>query len=773
MADGVPTYDSIIIGGERVKLANNVTVKTWEDPDGYSFPAANEDPAVMAKTGGIPLYGNRSFEKKKAKTIEEAAKAIHQVVLHTDLTMDSKVCFDVLVARGLSTHFMIDWDGVIFQGLDPLYQAFHAGDANNGSIGVDLNNYMKNLVREPDAPMYYQKHSRIAEMQKKEFRRQKSPKMRINGAEVRSYGYTDAQYLSLIELLKALIKKLPRIQPFPPMDEKGEVIPNMLEDAVGFEGFLAHWHITGNRWDPGPGFDWQRVRHALASEHNAFPVEIEPGVNVATLLEEPKVKAHADKYIKRIESATGGGYYPVGINQTWHGGVHVRAEKGKEVKAMFDGVLVAGHMQPQPTRLGSNNFLLLRHQVDIPTRIKGKARSLIFYSLYMHLEYVDVTMHAADDAPQWVRELYKIHSGVEEDEEGALGSDKPASEDATDGDGLIGDGDETGLEELEPVDDDGDEGEEFSEDNFLKIGQHLGAFKRGWIALVPWQENPIKISSGETIARMGEFGKPNEWTSQVHVEVFAEKSWKEAIDLGVHGRFFVEVESDLTSNLFVKNRDIVRLFDPPPRPKKRSLVPYRVIAPDDIEYFYNSSEYEESKRMLRRAVTRHVSEWSDEVDWVAALSDAEDWKSKTRDFKAVIKQSGIFKSALENVLPFIWFTKEVAQHIGMNVDAWDGVVYHFHPIHFLVWLTYHSNTRIRVVSRGLTLNQIKRRIKKRKKELEKMKKEGMQTGERSEDYGALLELEDIDEPNTEAVLEEFYDRLDQGDWKWIRPEEGY
>jgi hypothetical protein len=103
-----PTYDSIIINGEPYKV-EGVKVVTWLDPGGFSFEA--NVAAALAKTGS-GLYSDRRTKKgAPVKTLDELKEAVHMVVLHTDLTYDSELCFRVLVDRGLSTHFMIDWDG--------------------------------------------------------------------------------------------------------------------------------------------------------------------------------------------------------------------------------------------------------------------------------------------------------------------------------------------------------------------------------------------------------------------------------------------------------------------------------------------------------------------------------------------------------------------------------------------------------------------------------------------------------------------------------------
>ena len=74
-------------------------------------------------------------------TSRRSMAAIDMGVLHWDATLKARKTRKVLADRGLSTHFVIDWDGTIYQLVDLAYPAWHAGTTavNNRSVGVDLN----------------------------------------------------------------------------------------------------------------------------------------------------------------------------------------------------------------------------------------------------------------------------------------------------------------------------------------------------------------------------------------------------------------------------------------------------------------------------------------------------------------------------------------------------------------------------------------------------------------------------------------------------------
>lgn len=102
------------------------------------------------------------------------------------------------------------------------------------------------------------------------------------------------------------------------------------------------------------------------------------------------------------------GYFPLGRNGLWHGGVHfdsgtagtVGPEGQGYVRCLADGEVIAYRIPEQTPKTMffpapgvtveapfASGFVLVRHRLEAP-RIEGKADtppSLIFYSLYMHL----------------------------------------------------------------------------------------------------------------------------------------------------------------------------------------------------------------------------------------------------------------------------------------------------------------------------------------------------------------------------------------------------
>lgn len=82
-----------------------------------------------------------------------------------------------------------------------------------------------------------------------------------------------------------------------------------------------------------------------------------------------KVTAEETAILHRlVELAPSGGYFPLGGNNTWHGGVHFPRPQGATIFAPFEATIVAARLDPDPkTALGPSghvNFILLRHEIS-------------------------------------------------------------------------------------------------------------------------------------------------------------------------------------------------------------------------------------------------------------------------------------------------------------------------------------------------------------------------------------------------------------------------
>ncbi len=95
--------------------------------------------------------------------------------------------------------------------------------------------------------------------------------------------------------------------------------------------------------------------------------------------------ATIEKCLGHIEKDKRGGYYPIGANTIWHGGVHLKPASDSEVFAVLPGKIIAARLPADKDlaikEYGSRNFVLLEH----------KHKEQTFFSLYMHLANIPLS----------------------------------------------------------------------------------------------------------------------------------------------------------------------------------------------------------------------------------------------------------------------------------------------------------------------------------------------------------------------------------------------
>jgi hypothetical protein len=202
--------NKIILDGKEYSL-DGVTVYNFNDNPNFSF------------------YQNDKGWRKKSSRI------IHNLVLHDSITDTAEKAMNVLLARELSVHFILDKDGTIYQALDPKDIAYHAQYWNNNTIGIELANLL-------------------------------DPKFASGGRTLHpktswsvSKGYWDLtkeQKKSLPILIKKLteVYNIPNDVPRNPDNSImfrgiGKPIPNLLKSAGTFKGVVAHGMFEAQRWD--------------------------------------------------------------------------------------------------------------------------------------------------------------------------------------------------------------------------------------------------------------------------------------------------------------------------------------------------------------------------------------------------------------------------------------------------------------------------------------------------------------------------------------------
>ena len=262
--------------------------------DGRSF-ATGTRVVLFSEPGGFDAYrGATYFNVRRPETGRAgpgppvaAADLIDRVVLHYDAAGTSGACFRVLQEeRGLSCHFLLDLDGTVYQTLDLRERAWHAGTSNSRSVGIEIANVGAYPVRGPNpfGRWYAPGTDGRAVLTLPPGHRVRRPGRAvrparpgpvtgvIHGRQWVQYDLTDAQYDALIRLVAALCRELPRLPARAPADAAGRVRTTVLpaEERAGFAGVVGHFHLTPEKVDPGPAFDWPRllrgVRDRLKTE---------------------------------------------------------------------------------------------------------------------------------------------------------------------------------------------------------------------------------------------------------------------------------------------------------------------------------------------------------------------------------------------------------------------------------------------------------------------------------------------------------------------------
>ena len=296
---GVPLErlgDEIVVCGQLYHTGAPVVL--WTDPGGYDAYRAHRHFNPDEWTPSDALYDGPvrfgSFRRNLSDDIATAVRTngwtlpmlqqcVDQFVYHYDVCGTSRRCFEVLQdIRGLSVHFMLDVDGTIYQTLDAKERAWHAGAANNRSVGVEIANIgaygdderdvlEKWYARDADGRTRITFPESLGEtgIRTPDFvarpARDEPVHGVIQGRELTQYDLTEQQYDSLIKLTATLCAVLPKLRPDGPRDAENAITDHVMtpEELDAYSGLLGHWHVSKSKVDPGPAFDWERVMRGV------------------------------------------------------------------------------------------------------------------------------------------------------------------------------------------------------------------------------------------------------------------------------------------------------------------------------------------------------------------------------------------------------------------------------------------------------------------------------------------------------------------------------
>ncbi len=284
--------DEISAAGQLFPTGTRVV--RWSEPGAYDAyqrhrhfepdkigPSRHPDRVVRydALRGGLPKEVAKRVDKN-GWSLKDLQDTVSQVVLHFDACGTSKRCFEVLHdVRGLSCHFLLDLDGTIYQTLDVQERAWHAAQANDLSVGVEIANVGAHGDKSALSKWYVEEEGAVRIKVPEEFgdgglppgfvgrpRRSEPIHGTVNGRDLVQYDFTEEQYVALEKLLITLGRVFPKIKGRVPRDAEGQVLDRAFSsdaELFQFQGILAHSHVTTRKVDPGPAFDWERIVKAL------------------------------------------------------------------------------------------------------------------------------------------------------------------------------------------------------------------------------------------------------------------------------------------------------------------------------------------------------------------------------------------------------------------------------------------------------------------------------------------------------------------------------
>ena len=285
----VEVNQSIVACGEEIYVGAPAVL--WADPLGYnaystdyhfgSPPASADGPEegeLRYAPGRVDRSTGEVLVKPEIGSFVELQRALDMFVVHYDVCGVSQTCFKVLHdRRGLSVHFMIDIDGTIYQTLDLRDTAWHARQVNSRSVGVEIAHigayppgssagaraFDRWYDVDAEGPRITPPGDPAAlGVMTPGFVGRPARSQKIVGpvqGEVREqYDFTPEQYDSLVKLTAALCRHFKRIEPDAPRNPLGRVSTARMteEEEAAFGGIVGHYHVSAQKQDPGPAFDW-------------------------------------------------------------------------------------------------------------------------------------------------------------------------------------------------------------------------------------------------------------------------------------------------------------------------------------------------------------------------------------------------------------------------------------------------------------------------------------------------------------------------------------
>jgi len=211
----------------------------------------NHTPLFLAQ------FRNLSSDDPLVSRFDALREHIDLAVLVNTNTTDAREAYEVRGTTQVGAHFMIDFDGTIFQLTDVrrLVTRLPYRESNRAVI-IALANAPIWRVGNPEAPAYPVDHKRAGELAKYPRTRLEGE---IHGKRFAGWSFTQAQTRSLATLLRTLGRVFPAIASGPIRDAHGVIPLNDVDRSVALRGVAALYQLDNSYFDPGPALDWDAL----------------------------------------------------------------------------------------------------------------------------------------------------------------------------------------------------------------------------------------------------------------------------------------------------------------------------------------------------------------------------------------------------------------------------------------------------------------------------------------------------------------------------------
>lgn len=241
----------VLVAGERLEVPLEVVTDALRLEGLAELRAARKTPGPPPDLSyGKRARGNQTVDPAK---VDDVRAAVELIVLHDTFTATRPERVAALDEQRASVHFIVDWDGRVFQVLDLAFAARHTGDVvlDSRSVGIELVN-----------PVALDQSGVLPDGTE----RSRSERVSVQGLEVVQWGYTEAQLTSLEHLIDGLLVVFPQVARKVPQSAGG-VVPRIVlsgREAELSQGIVGHLHLSKDASDPGAAFPWDRLVKHLA-----------------------------------------------------------------------------------------------------------------------------------------------------------------------------------------------------------------------------------------------------------------------------------------------------------------------------------------------------------------------------------------------------------------------------------------------------------------------------------------------------------------------------